>query len=311
MSKEKKNPAEQPVADLPKGFPPELIPLYDWWKKEGKSWLVTLALAGAIVAGFYGAKHWMHSRRMAASSALTSANTVDELEMAVAQHGSSKPSGLMKLRLAKSYYDAGRFQDAYDTYSKLSGSAIEGFDDFAKIGLAFSLEGLGKFDEAGKAFADFAADESNAKSIFLLTAKTGAARCKAQSGDKEGAVKDLEALKAEYDKDGVEAARIDDLIDACKRWEPRSLFDAANAAAAQLDTPEALPAAAAEPAPAAVVATPAVEKPAEAPAVEKPAEAPAEKPAEAPAVEKPAEAPAAEKPAEAPAEKPAEAPASK
>ena len=49
MSKEQNNPAEQPVADLPKGFPPELIPLYDWWKKEGKSWLVSLAIAAAVV----------------------------------------------------------------------------------------------------------------------------------------------------------------------------------------------------------------------------------------------------------------------
>ena len=271
MSKEQNTPAEQPVADLPKGFPPELIPLYDWWKKEGRSWLVALAIALAVVAAFYGGKAWMRSRQMAASSALAAATSVDELEMAVAQHGSSKAGGLMKLRLAKAYYDAGRFQDAHDLYSKLAGSEPESFADYVKIGLAFSLEGLKKYEEARNEFAQYAADEANANGIFLLTAKLGAARCKAQAGDKEGAIKDLEALKEKCEKDGADASRIDSLIDACRRWEPRSLFDAANEAAKQLDA--AAPAAA------------------PAPAAEKPAEKPAEP---APAAEKPAEpAPAA------------------
>ena len=276
MSKEQNNPAEQPVADLPKGFPPELIPLYDWWKKEGKSWLVSLAIAAAVVGAFYGAKHWIKARQAAASSALASAITADELETAVAQYGSSKAGASMKLRLAKAYYDEGRFQDAYDLYSKLVGSEPEGFKDYVTMGLAFSLEGLKKYEEARDAFAKYAADEANAKGIFLLTAKLGAARCKAQAGDKEGAVKDLEALKEKCEKDSMDEMRIDSLIDACKRWEPRSLFDAANAAAAQLDAaaPAAAPAAA-EPAPA-----------------DKPAEKPAEPAPAAPAAEKPAEKPA-------------------
>ena len=268
MSKEQNTPAEQPVADLPKGFPPELIPLYDWWKKEGKSWLVALAVAGAVVGGFYGVKHWLQSREAAASGALASATSVDELETAVAQYGSAKSGGLMKLRLAKTYFDEGRYQDAHDLYYKLAGSEPEGFADYVKMGLAFSLEGLKKFSEAENEFRQFASDKANAKSCFLLTAKLGAARCKAQAGDKDGAVKELEELKAGYDKDGFEADSIDNLIDACKRYEPRSLFDAANAAAAQLEAPAA-------PAPAAPA--PAAEKPAEAPAA--PAST-AEKPAD-------------------------------
>ena len=274
MSKEQNTPAEQPVADLPKGFPPELIPLYDWWKKEGKSWLVSLAIAGAVIGAFYGVKHWMKSREAAASSALSAATSADELEMAVAQYGSSKAGGLMRLRLAQAYFNDGRFQDAYDLYSQLAGSEPEGFTDNVKVGLAFSLEGLKKYSEAESAFRQFAADEANANSYLLLTAKLGAARCKAQGGDKDGAVKELEEIKAGYDKDGMEANRIDSLIDACKRFEPRSLFDAANAAAAQL-------------APAEAPAAPAADKPAEAPAAaDKPAEAPA---APAPAADKPAD----------------------
>jgi len=280
MSKEQNNPAEQPVADLPKGFPPELIPLYDWWKKEGRSWLVTLAVAAAVVVAFYGTKHWIRARQDAASSALAAASTADELETVVAQYGSSKAGASMKLRLAKAYYDEGRYQDAYDLYSKLVGSEPEGLKDAVTIGLAFSLEGLKKYEEARDAFAKYAADEANAKSYLLFAAKLGAARCKAQAGDKEGAIKDLEALKEKCEKDSMDESRIDSLIDACKRWEPRSLFDAANEAAKQLDA--AAPAAA--PAPAA-------EKPAEKPAEPAPAAAPA------PAAEKLAEKPAEPAPA--------------
>ena len=276
MSKETNTTAGQPVADLPKGFPPELIPLYDWWKKEGRSWLTALAVAGAAVAAFYGVKAWMQSKQAAASAALAAASSVDELETAVAQHGSSKAGGLMRLRLAKAYYDAGRFQEAHDLYSGLAGSAPEGFGDVVKLGLAFSLEGLKKYAEAENGFRQYAADEANATSYLLLTAKLGAARCKAQGGDKEGAIKELEEIKSGLEKDSAEADRVDSLIDACRRWEPRSLFDVANDVAAQLEVP-------------------AEEKPAEAPAA-------AEKPAETPAAEKPAETPAA---AEKPAEKPA------
>ena len=263
MSKEQNNPAEQPVADLPKGFPPELIPLYDWWKKEGRSWLVSLAIAAAVVGGFYGVKHWMQARQVAASRALAAATSADELEMAVAQYGSAKSGGLMQLRLAKAYYDEGRFLDAHDLYAKLVGSEPEGFKDYVKMGLAFSLEGLKKYDEAGKAFAQYASDAANAKGIFLLAAKLGAARCKAQAGDREGAIKDLEALKAECKKDSMDEARVESLIDVCKRWEPRSLFDAANEAAKQLqpEAPAAAPAPAAEK-PAAPAPAPAAENPA-------------------------------------------------
>ena len=62
--------------------------------------------------------------------------------------------------------------------------------------------------------------------------------CTALAGDKEGAVKALEAIKATLKDDKIAEARIDRLTDAIKRYEPgrspRSLFDAANAAEASI-----------------------------------------------------------------------------
>lgn len=270
---------------------PELLPVWDWWVKEGRSTLLMLAVAAIAVGGFYAGRNWLHSRDAAANAALVNAFTTDELESAVADYGSTKIGESLKLRLAKSYYDGGRYQDALESYDALVAKMAAGgpFTDIAKIGRAYSLEGLKKFAEAQKAFADYAADEANAESYLLLTAQLGAARCKALAGDKDAALKDFDALKAKT-QDEIAKTRIERMADAVKRHDPsraaRSLFDAANSAAASLEK-SAKAAEAPKTAPAA--------KPAE--AAKKPAEAakpaPAAKPAEAP---KPA--PAA-KPAEA------------
>lgn len=219
---------------------PELLPVWDWWVKEGRSTLLMLAVAAIAVGGFYAGRNWLHSRDAAANAALVNAFTTDELESAVADYGSTKIGESLKLRLAKSYYDGGRYQDALESYDALVAKMAAGgpFTDIAKIGRAYSLEGLKKFAEAQKAFADYAADEANAESYLLLTAQLGAARCKALAGDKDAALKDFDALKAKT-QDEIAKTRIERMADAVKRHDPsraaRSLFDAANSAAASLE----------------------------------------------------------------------------
>ena len=241
---------------------PELLPVWDWWVKEGKSTVAMLAIAGAVVAAFYGIRGYLRSRDAAANAALVNAYTTEDLEAAVSSYGSSKTGPALKLRLAKSYYDAGRYQDALDAYEGLVAKAakIPALADVAEIGRAYSLEGLKKYKEAGEAYAAFAADASKTNSYLALTAKLGGARCQALAGDKDGAVKALEALKATIKDDKMEELRIDRLIDAIKRYEPgrapRSLFDAADAAekaiesekAATTNVPAAKPAATNSPA---------------------------------------------------------------
>lgn len=265
---------------------PELLPVWDWWVKEGRSTLLMLAVAAIAVGGFYAGRNWLHSRDAAANAALVNAFTTDELESAVADYGSTKVGESLKLRLAKSYYDGGRYQDALESYDALVAKMAAGgpFTDIAKIGRAYSLEGLKKFAEAQKAFADYAADEANAESYLLLTAQLGAARCKALAGDKDSALKDFDALKAKT-QDEVAKTRIERMADAVKRHDPgraaRSLFDAANSAAASLEKS----AKAAEAKPAEAAKKPEAAKPTAAKKPEaKPAAAP--KPAEA---KKPAE----------------------
>lgn len=271
---------------------PELLPVWDWWVKEGRSTLMMLAVAAVVVGGFYAGRNWLRGRDAAANQALVNAFATDELESAVSSYGSTKVGPALKLRLAKSYYDNERYQDALDTYEALK--AGPEFADIATVGRAYALEGLTKYAEAQKAFADFAA--ANTNSYLLLTAQLGAARCKALAGDKAGAEKDFDALKAAT-KDEFVKTRIDRMADAVKRHDPsraaRSLFDAANAAAAAVkaekdekkaEAPKA-PAAKAPAAPAPAAKAPAAPAPAaKAPAAPAPAApAPAAKAPAAPA----------------------------
>lgn len=236
MSEEKKTSNENLPAFVKAA--PELLPVWDWWVKEGKSTLTMLLVVALAVAGFYAGRNWLRGRDAGANQALVNAYAVDELETAVADYGSTKVGPALRLRLAKAYYDAARYEDAlavYDTLVAKSGDNAA-FADIAVVGRAYALEGQEKFKEAGAAFDAFA--QANTNSYLLLTAQLGAARCKALQGDKDGAAKDFDALK-EQAKDELAKTRIERMADAVKRHDParaaRSLFDAANAAATAID----------------------------------------------------------------------------
>lgn len=268
MSNEK-NPSSSPVSgasagDLPQGIPPELVPLYDWWNEDGKKLVLILVVVGLAVGGFYAGRAYLRDRAVKANAALMNDYNADELEADVARYGSTKTGGALRLRLAKAYYDAGRYQDALAVYDKLVAdqAAPEGFADIPVVGRAFALEGLGKFAEAHKAYADFASVPANTNSYLVLTARLGAARTTALLGDKAGAQKELDALKAKT-TDRVARARIERLAETIKRYEPhaaRSLFDAANAAQKALDVEKAPAVPAAVPAPTIALPEPAAAK---------------------------------------------------
>ena len=89
MSKEKN---EEPITEELPGWvkkAPELLPVWDWWVKEGRSTVTLLLVAAVCVAGWYAFKNWKASRVAAANNALVNAFTTDELEEAVAKFGDS------------------------------------------------------------------------------------------------------------------------------------------------------------------------------------------------------------------------------
>lgn len=235
---------------------PELLPVWDWWVKEGRSTLTLLLVGGICVAGWYAFKNWQASRTAQANAALVNSFTADELEEAVAKFGSSATGPALKLRLAKSYFDAERYEEAEKIYADYTAAADkdDAFVPLAALGRAYALEGAGKYDEASAAYAALAGDTNTP---VHATAELGVARCMALKGDKTGALKKLEAM---------DDPRAKNLIETVKRYDPTrkkaTLFDAADAAALKIDAEK-------KPAAADTAAKPAVKADSTKPAAEK------------------------------------------
>ena len=263
MSEENKTIPEPELPAFVKKAP-ELIPVWDWWVKEGKSTLAIVAAAAVCVGVVYGVKGWMKARAQAANNALMNAYSTEEIEEANAKYGSSKIGPAIKLRLAKSYYDAARYADARDVYAAYVKKAAknDALLPVAMLGLAYSHEGDADYAKAKEQFNLLAQDDANPVSF---TAKLGVARCTALAGDKDGALKALDELKEKADALGK--TRVERLADMLKRYDPArkpaSLLEAADKAALAIKEAEK-PAEAAKPAekPAAEAAKPAA-KPAE------------------------------------------------
>ena len=198
---------------------PELLPLVEWWEKDGKSTVIWLLVAAIAVGGWYGWKNHKAAVKAAASDALVNAYTTEEIEDAVAKFAGSVTEGALKLRLAKNYYDAGRYEEALAQYEALVGNAPDGFADIPVVGKAQCLEALGKFDEAANAFDAFA--EASPKNYLALTAQLGAARSYAQGGDKKKALARVDALKSANKDDELAKARIEATESAIKRFEKK------------------------------------------------------------------------------------------
>ena len=212
---------------------PELLPLIEWWEKDGKQTVIYLAIAAIAVGGWYGFKNHRIAVRTAARDALVNAYTTEEIEDACVKYSGTPTAGALKLRLAKKYFDDGKYEEALATYEELNGKAPEGFADIPVVGKAQCLEALGKFAEAQKAFEDFAA--ANPKNYLTLTAQLGAARALCQAGDKKTALAKLEALKKDVKDDPMATARIEATVKAVTRYEKPVAKPAAPAADAKAE----------------------------------------------------------------------------
>ena len=228
MTEKKKNDVAQKADAETNGDPslpafvkaaPELLPLWDWWVKEGKTVMVTILVIALGAAGFIGIRGYLKGRHAKAAEALVKSNTQEELSSAVTEYGSSDAGTGLKLCLAKNHYDAGQYQDALSLYETvLKGDKDDPFRDIAELGRAHSLEGLKKYGEASEAFSKYASDEAKSHDGFRLTAQLGVARCKALQGDVAGAEADLKALK-DATSDQMKQGRIEELLTLIKHYD--------------------------------------------------------------------------------------------
>ena len=223
-------PVLQPI---PENLPEEMLPLYDWWKANGSQFLITLAAAALLVGGAFTFKQYRAAKIAGANQELLKASSLEELETVIAKYGNTKAGNAVRLRLAKAYYDASKYEEALAAYDTcLRKGAPEGFAEIATLGRGHALEGLNRLDEALSVYQAFAKD--NASHFLQPHATLGTARVLTMQGKKDEAKKLLENLKAQKTDAPAWEMTIANLEGVINRYEPRaarSLFDAANEAA--------------------------------------------------------------------------------
>ena len=227
-------PAPQPVqAPIPANLPEELLPLYDWWKANGNQFLVTVTAVVVIAGGVFAFKQARASKIAMANQELRSASSLDELENTVAKYGSTKAGNAARLRLAKAYYDASKYEDALGAYDTcIRKGAPAGFREVAELGRAHALEGLDRLDDALAAYQAF--EKANPSHFLLPQAVMGAARVLTLQDRKDEAKTRIENLKALKTSDAaweMAIANFEGVLDRYERRATRSLFEAADEAA--------------------------------------------------------------------------------
>ncbi len=221
-------------------IPEELLPVVEWWEKDGKKTLAIVGVAGVVALAIWAFNARRERAKDAAADALAASvsasrqvhldpqgaaaqQAIADLVQQLDAHGDSATGPLMKLVLAADYCarrGEGDLENALEIYEALvvPGATPDAYADIPFVGKAECLEALGRFDEARAAFEGF--EESHPLSTLKAAAKLGVARCLAQSGDKVGAIAHLEALKASATDD--EKPAIEMTLQLVKRWVPAS-----------------------------------------------------------------------------------------
>lgn len=236
-------PAGAPGRTIPAFLPEEFIPAWQWFEQNGSQVLVTLLLA-AIVGG--GIAFYLHSRSARADRAteqLSSADSIDALEAAVKQGGDAPAAVAAQLRLAKAYYDGGKYDDALNTYDLfIKKHERHPLVDVALLGRGFALASLNRTGDALEVFRLFQKEMPD--HYLIPQAIIGEACCLAASGKKPEAKARLEELRASHRETVWDNAgkRLQGVVD---RYEPRaarSLFDMANTLMPAAGAPSIMPA---------------------------------------------------------------------
>ena len=213
------------VVQLPVNLPLEFIPLYDWWKKSGSQFLIQTGIVLILVISVLGGKQYYDSTIASANKELLKASTTEELETLVRNYGKWKIGNTARLRLAKSHFDSGKYDEALETYNAcISKGAPVGFAEVAVMGRAICLEAMGedRLGEAMTAYTDFTA--KNPKHFLVTQARMGQARILTLQGKKDMATQMLETFKAEKNSDPMAEMAITQLQGVIARYEPRKAF---------------------------------------------------------------------------------------
>lgn len=204
--------------------PEELIPVIDWWQKEGKKTVAMCVVAGLVGLAVYMWFRREHTRDVEASAyAYGNQNcTMEELLKAADDYKDCDTAGMIKLRIAKMYEADGDYNKALEVYTVLvdEKSVPAVCASAPELGVARCNEALYKWAEA-KAAYDSVAGSDQASSTSAFNAKVGSARCLAFSGGRDEALKILEEMKSSCAGEQMLIGVLDRNIDVVKRWQKR------------------------------------------------------------------------------------------
>jgi predicted negative regulator of RcsB-dependent stress response len=224
----------QPAAEggMAAKLPEELLPVYDWYRTQGRQLVMSAALLLLVALGTAAFLRYRANQASLASAALMTTESVEGFENLERQYGSTRVGPLIRLGLAKAYFNAGNIQGARKVYEAfLKRHPRHAQADTARIGLAATLEEEQAFAEAGNAFEAFAREHPD--HYLYPVAILGLARCLAAQQRKDDAFDQLDRLIVT--KTGTpweEMAR--DLRGVIARFEgfkSRSIFDQMGAVA--------------------------------------------------------------------------------
>ncbi|MCL2105353.1 MAG: tetratricopeptide repeat protein [Kiritimatiellaeota bacterium] len=232
----------QQEAAVPTNLPLGLIPVYIWWRKNGSRFVMNVALMVIVAGVVFVGNEWRKGQIVNANKAFAQAGSVEDLADFVAQYGSTfgtaKIGNAARLRLARAYYDAGQYEEAFEAYETCLKKGVPGFEEVARLGQAHALEAMSRLDEALEGYRRFA--EESPSHFLAWQAQMGLARVLALQGKKDEARNVLEILKAEKADDPMAVSAVEQLEGVINRYAPRaarSLYDMAEEAMKMLAPP--------------------------------------------------------------------------
>ena len=158
------------------------------WKALTAAGLALVLAIGVV----YGARGWMRSRELKAQDALASAQTVEALQKALAQYGSSPSASFARIRLARLCMQEKKLKEAEAQYKLLETSGLPPEMLMrVKIDRAYLIEKSGDLKTAAEMLAKCAAN-SAASAGLRAEAEFGAGRLYAAQKNGELAKKHLD-----------------------------------------------------------------------------------------------------------------------
>jgi len=207
---------------IPEEHVDEIRQLKTFLHTYGKPLSTVLLVVLVAVLGVRIYRGRQQARLARASALLQSARGIQDLESLTANYAATPVAPLASLRLAKAYFDAGRYDQAMETYRNLAEEhADHRLAPAAQLGIAHALEAQGRYAEALEAFTAFG--EEHAESFLAPQAFFGRIRCLRQLRRADDAKALLEEFITAHPASGWSAAAEEQLELIAQDAEPESV----------------------------------------------------------------------------------------